>query len=92
MTVLAHLRSRLNSLRLARGAIRWGCALSQLVIVLLAAWGIAYLLDRGLLLSQILTLYTTPVIYLYMEKLARSFRKKHPAPPLDEPVTMEPRP
>jgi multidrug efflux pump subunit AcrB len=41
----------------------------------------------GLLLSQILTLYTTPVIYLYMEKLARSFRTKHPAPPVDEPVT-----
>jgi len=46
----------------------------------------------GLLLSQILTLYTTPVIYLYMEKLARAFRKKHPAPALDEPVTTEPQP
>jgi multidrug efflux pump len=36
----------------------------------------------GLLLSQILTLYTTPVIYLYMEKVARSLgklRKRAPA-------------
>ncbi|HEX9102905.1 MAG TPA: multidrug efflux RND transporter permease subunit, partial [Polyangia bacterium] len=37
----------------------------------------------GLLLSQILTLYTTPVIYLYMERLARSFHKKHPTPSAD---------
>jgi multidrug efflux pump len=29
----------------------------------------------GLLLSQILTLYTTPVIYLYMERIQRFFRK-----------------
>jgi multidrug efflux pump subunit AcrB len=40
----------------------------------------------GLLLSQILTLYTTPVIYLYMEKLASGFRRKHPTPSSDEPV------
>jgi multidrug efflux pump len=38
----------------------------------------------GLLVSQVLTLYTTPVIYLYMDKLARAFgpdRPKTPAPP-----------
>jgi multidrug efflux pump len=29
----------------------------------------------GLLLSQVLTLYTTPVIYLYMERLVAFFRK-----------------
>ncbi|MDB4965619.1 MAG: Cobalt-zinc-cadmium resistance protein CzcA [Myxococcales bacterium] len=32
----------------------------------------------GLLLSQILTLYTTPVIYLYMERLAARFRGAQP--------------
>ncbi|MES1166325.1 MAG: efflux RND transporter permease subunit, partial [Verrucomicrobiota bacterium] len=30
----------------------------------------------GLLLSQVLTLFTTPVIYLYMERLAARFRRK----------------
>jgi multidrug efflux pump subunit AcrB len=34
----------------------------------------------GLLVSQILTLYTTPVIYLYMDKLGRWLsRKRQPA-------------
>src|SRR5258708_38513089 len=39
----------------------------------------------GLLLSQILTLYTTPVIYLYMEKLARLL-KRGPVAPQDRPA------
>ena len=30
----------------------------------------------GLLLSQVLTLYTTPVIYLFMERIARRFGGK----------------
>ena len=30
----------------------------------------------GLLISQVLTLFTTPVIYLYMERLARWIRVK----------------
>jgi multidrug efflux pump len=30
----------------------------------------------GLLLSQILTLYTTPVIYLYMDRLGKAVRKR----------------
>ena len=40
----------------------------------------------GLLLSQILTLYTTPVIYLAMDRVARYFRKGKPAP---EPVDFD---
>jgi len=35
----------------------------------------------GLLLSQLLTLYTTPVIYLYLDRIARRFRRDAaPAP------------
>ena len=37
----------------------------------------------GLILSQVLTLYTTPVIYLYMDRLTQLGKKKEPAP--DEP-------
>jgi multidrug efflux pump len=35
----------------------------------------------GLILSQALTLYTTPVIYLWFERLARRFSRKHEAEP-----------
>jgi multidrug efflux pump len=35
----------------------------------------------GLLVSQILTLYSTPVIYLAMDRLARRFRKKKAGAP-----------
>ena len=42
----------------------------------------------GLLLSQVLTLYTTPVIYLYFDKLSVRLRKHVTQPALDEqPVT-----
>jgi multidrug efflux pump len=47
----------------------------------------------GLLLSQVLTLFTTPVIYLYMERLAARFRRApkhatdgHPDPKRSAPV------
>ncbi len=33
----------------------------------------------GLIFSQVLTLYTTPVIYLWFDRLARRFSKKHDA-------------
>ncbi|MGN6110718.1 MAG: efflux RND transporter permease subunit, partial [Kofleriaceae bacterium] len=35
----------------------------------------------GLLLSQVLTLYTTPVIYLYLEKLGRLVKRSRAEPP-----------
>jgi multidrug efflux pump len=35
----------------------------------------------GLLLSQILTLYTTPVIYIFFDNVAQRFSRKHAQPP-----------
>jgi len=34
----------------------------------------------GLIVSQVLTLFTTPVIYLAFDRLARRYRAKHPDP------------
>src|SRR5467141_3904259 len=36
----------------------------------------------GLMVSQVLTLYTTPVIYLYMDRLQLMFAKRKPAHPV----------
>ena len=40
----------------------------------------------GLLLSQVLTLYTTPVIYLFMEKLGQLFKRKKKKPEAPAPA------
>ena len=43
----------------------------------------------GLLVSQVLTLYTTPVIYLFMERIARRFTRR---PAAAQPAVGEPAP
>jgi multidrug efflux pump len=43
----------------------------------------------GLLLSQLLTLYTTPVIYLWLDRLARRFSRQREDRPGLEPVPAE---
>ncbi|HEV2352125.1 MAG TPA: efflux RND transporter permease subunit [Terriglobia bacterium] len=40
----------------------------------------------GLLLSQLLTLYTTPVIYLYFDRLAKRFSRERAIDPGSEPI------
>jgi HAE1 family hydrophobic/amphiphilic exporter-1 len=37
---------------------------------------LGYTIVGGLLLSQVLTLYTTPVVYLYLDRLAGFVRRK----------------
>ena len=48
----------------------------------------------GLLLSQVLTLFTTPVIYLYMERMAAWFRRGRAPehPPTTAPAQPAPQP
>jgi multidrug efflux pump len=43
----------------------------------------------GLLLSQLLTLYTTPVVYLAFDRLARRFSRFHIGNPIEEPAPVE---
>ena len=44
----------------------------------------------GLMVSQALTLYTTPVIYLYMDRLQLRFRRKKEARPLEGQASPQP--
>jgi multidrug efflux pump subunit AcrB len=37
---------------------------------------LGYAIVGGLLLSQVLTLFTTPVVYLYLERLTRWFSER----------------
>ena len=39
---------------------------------------LGYAIVGGLMLSQILTLYTTPVVYLYLDRLGTWFTKRKP--------------
>ena len=39
---------------------------------------LGYTIVGGLMLSQILTLYTTPVVYLYLDRLGAWFSKRKP--------------
>ena len=45
----------------------------------------------GLLVSQVLTLFTTPVIYVYLDRARHMFDKKKPPQPTARPNTAAPR-
>ena len=43
----------------------------------------------GLIVSQVLTLYTTPVVYLFFDRLARRFQTTPVMNALEEPLPAE---
>jgi hydrophobic/amphiphilic exporter-1 (mainly G- bacteria), HAE1 family len=45
---------------------------------------LGYTMVGGLVLSQMLTLFTTPVIYLYLDRLVVRWARKHPQPPHED--------
>jgi hypothetical protein len=55
---------------------------------------LGYTMVGGLVLSQALTLFTTPVIYLYLDELSLRFkrrrRQKHPEAPTIDPSPRSP--
>jgi hypothetical protein len=51
---------------------------------------LGYTIVGGLMLSQILTLYTTPVVYLYLDRLGAWFSKPKPrAAEVSDPATAD---
>jgi Cu/Ag efflux pump CusA len=44
----------------------------------------------GLLVSQFLTLYTTPVIYLYLDRLGRRIRRRRGGEPVPDAEAVAP--
>jgi multidrug efflux pump subunit AcrB len=48
---------------------------------------LGYTMVGGLVLSQMLTLFTTPVVYLYLDRLSGAYARKHPHREVDGAVT-----
>ena len=59
---------------LATAVYAGGWAMSQLWVF------IVFPIVGGLLVSQALTLFTTPVLYLYFDRLGGLFRRRAPGP------------
>jgi multidrug efflux pump subunit AcrB len=51
---------------------------------------LGYTIVGGLMLSQILTLYTTPVVYLYLDRLGGWFSGRKPQPAATEAPRLRP--
>jgi len=51
---------------------------------------LGYTMVGGLILSQMLTLFTTPVVYLYLDRLSVRWARKHPHRPSGSEALPEP--
>jgi HAE1 family hydrophobic/amphiphilic exporter-1 len=47
---------------------------------------LGYTIVGGLLLSQLLTLYTTPVVYLYLDRLSATLKRRRRRTTIGEPA------
>jgi Cu/Ag efflux pump CusA len=50
---------------------------------------LGYTMVGGLVLSQMLTLFTTPVVYLYLDRLSVRWARKHPHAQVPPPAAGE---